>query len=158
MKTIQLTQGKVALVDDEDFDRINQSKWQAVKDRKGWYARRSIQTPSGRTSINMHREVLHFSSGDPEVDHRDHNGLDNRKENLRPATDAQQCMNRNGWSKIGFKGVHRLPNKSKPWQSRIHFNGKLINLGVFATPIEAARAYNAKALELFGQFARLNPV
>lgn len=161
MKTITLTQGKFAIVDDEDFERINRWKWQAVKDHKGWYARRSIQTDHGRSSINMHREILKLSKEDPQVDHRDNNGLDNRKKNLRMATDSQSCMNRGGWSKVGFKGVHRIDtskNRVRPWQARIQVDGKPLHVGVYSTAKEAAKAYNAKALELFGEFARLNPV
>lgn len=162
MKTIQLTQGKVALVDDEDFDRLNQFKWFAHEEPKGsgrFYAIRNQKTETGRKGVKMHREVLGLRQGDMDVDHWDRDTLNNRKQNLRKATDAQTVMNRIGWSKLGFKGVHVNPRcKLKPFAARIRIRGVDKHLGYFATAVDAAKAYNQKAIELFGEFARLNPV
>lgn len=155
MKEIQLTQGKVALVDDEDFDRVNMFNWHACLNRHVWYARRS-EWPSLK-AVRMHSFVLalHGSSGSVQIDHRDGNGLNNQKSNLRVATRAQNQINRglpcNNTS--GFKGVYR---KGRSWVARLHYNGSKISLGSYADPAEAARAYDRKARELFGEFAWLN--
>jgi hypothetical protein len=154
MREIQLTKGMVALVDDEDFAHLSQFKWQAHrKGGKTYYAKTDI----GRRSVGMHQMVM--DAGDLEVDHRDGNGLDNRRSNLRLATHSQnQCnrgLQRNSTS--GFTGVSWRKDIGS-WQAYVNFEGKRKNLGCFTDPIDAARAYNDAALDLHGEFAVLNEV
>lgn len=163
MKTIPLTQGMVAVVDDSDFDWLSTFSWHAKFADGKWYARKGERTvsPNGTHTVMayMHRVILGLSKGDPDVDHADGDGLNNQRHNLRTATDAQACMNRSGWSECGFKGVNWSERpRDRHWRAHIRFEKKLIHLGYFSTPQEAALAYNAKALELFGEFARLNPI
>ncbi len=160
MKNIPLTQGKSAIVDDADFDRLNQFKWFAQRSPRGlWYARRNINLGKSRGIVHVHREVLNLKPEDPEIDHRNQDGLDNQKHNLRLASHGQNMMNRRPSGRSGYKGVswQRYP-KQTPWVARIRCNGTEFYLGFFGTPEEGARAYNKKAIELFGEFARLNPV
>ena len=115
-RRIPLTQGKYAIVDPDDFERLNKHKWCAVKSCNTFYAGRTIYVGKKNISIRMHRQILH----PPEnlfVDHINHNGLDNRKANLRPATRSQNSRNRiiirrkNSTSK--YKGVRWDKNKKK---------------------------------------------
>ena len=105
----------------------------------------------------MHRLILGCGPGE-EVDHRNGNGLDNRRGNLRPATHALNQANvRRVRAKSGFKGVSRWVRPSpRPWRAHITVKGRMKFLGAFATPEEAARAYDAAARELFGEFACTN--
>ncbi len=161
MKEIQLTQGKLALVDDEDFERINQHKWQAVKWKGTFYASRSIRKPDGaRYMLFMHRAVM----GTPENMQTDHiecegpdYGLDNRKSNLRICTRAQNGQNRISYknSASKYKGVNKR-SKGTKWQASIRVDKKLISLGVYHHERDAAQAYNEAALKHFGPFARIN--
>jgi hypothetical protein len=148
VKEIQLTQGKVTIVDDEDFEYLNAHKWYAGRGGHTFYAGRGIRMPDGRwTSEQMHRVVLERKLGRPlvkgqEVDHESGDGLDNRRENLRLATKSQNGRNRhrraqNTSSK--FLGVSWY-KRGKKWKSRITVNGTLLHLGYFATEIEAAWA------------------
>lgn len=158
MKEIKLTQGKVALVDDEDFERVNQFKWYARKDSKSttiFYAVRGAY----KKCILLHRFIMDLNDSKKKVDHINHNGLDNRKNNLRACSSFENARNRNisMHSKTGFKGVSFLTVKGK-YLASIKINNKSIHIGLFNSPIEAAKAYNAKALELHKEFAYLNKV
>lgn len=150
MKTIRLTQGKVALVDDEDFAFVSRFRWRARRDKKTWYA----ETGSGSKSIFMHAILLGLDA-DEEGDHRDGDGLNNRRNNIRKATRSQNCMNRNGWSKHGFKGVYLVATNGR-YGARIQVQKKMIQIGCFDTAEAAARAYDSAALKYHGEFARLN--
>ncbi len=166
MKEIPLTKGYVALVDDEDYERVNQYKWYVQRDGYNYYAVRNITIRSRKetretglprqTLIYMHRFILD-APNDKDVDHRDHNGLDNRKKsNLRFCTKNQNMGNllsESGVSK--YKGV-TWHNENKKWVARIGYEGKRIHLGCFSDEIEAAKTYDARARELFGEFAYLN--
>jgi hypothetical protein len=156
-KSIPLTQGKFALVDDEDFDWLNQYKWTAVLNRHVWYAVRFIKTGnSKRKCILMHRLVLDAPDGTP-VDHINGNGLCNCRRNLRTCTPRENSYNRNknNDNVTGYKGVHWI-KRVKRFGSTIGCNGKKIWIGYFKTAKDAARAYDKKAKELFGDFALLN--
>jgi len=149
---IPLTQGLVALVDDADYAAVVAAgKWHANPDKHTFYARRTFRRDGGRQMVPMHR----FITGWPYVDHRNGDGLDNRRQNLRPADNSENSMNRGlaANNTSGFKGVSRHERR---WQSRIRLDGLLIHLGTFGTPEDAARAYDEAALALFGQFARPN--
>jgi len=152
MRLIALTQGQHAIVDDNDYDRINRFKWKLVKDGKRSYAYREM----GVTVIGMHQEVLGALLGRL-IDHQDGNGLNNTRSNLRYATQSQNQANRtrgkSSKSSSRFKGVSLLPAR---WIARIKVNGKAIHLGTFTTEDAAARAYDAAAKLHFREFATLN--
>lgn len=168
MKEIKLTRGQVALVDDEDFEYLNQWKWQAMKWHKldNYYATRTVfekriidgEIWTKRKSIKMHRFIMK-AKDDLLVDHKDGNGLNNQKSNLREATPSQNLQNRRPYSttlrKTKFKGIIQR-GLSGQWQSHIKLNGKNISLGTYATEIEAAFVYNEAAKKHFGVFAWLN--
>ena len=155
MKTIPLTQGKVAIVDDEDLERLNEFKWHVIRSGKTGYAVRT----RNRRRVWMHREILRTVG---EVDHVNGIGTDNRKENLRSCTRSQNCANRRKLQGCvsKFKGVHW---HGYGWIARLQkrdLSGRQDkrSLGVFQTQEEAALAYNKAAQETYGDFALLNEV
>mgnify|MGYP001616685408 CR=1 FL=1 len=156
-KLIPLTQGKFAIVDDEDFEYLNQHKWHACKRPTTWYAIRNIHKPDGKqTMIRMHREILKPPSG-LETDHKDGNGLNNRRYNLRVATCSQNQQNRR---KIRgrtsrFKGVY-LRRYNAKWGVAITVKRKTLHLGTFVSETQAAQAYDQAARTHFGEFAHVN--
>jgi len=159
MKKIPLTQNQYAIVDDENYDFLNRWKWHAVRDGNTFYAVRKSKTINGkRKTIRMHRVIMN-PPNNMDIDHINHNGLDNQKVNLRVVTNQQNQMNRRLYRNTSsfFKGVSR--NKlNKLWQASIEYNGKSINLGYFEEEIDACIIYNQKAIELFGEYAHLNPI
>jgi hypothetical protein len=157
MKEITLTQGKVALVDDSDYDWVNQWKWTALTSLHTFYAYRWSSGPhTTRTYISMHRLIM-GQSDYPHVDHVDGNGLNNQRNNLRWATHKQNAANRRKSKKntSGFKGVSWRKDSTK-WEAGISLKGNYIYLGHHAAAIDAARAYDKAARDLFGEFANLN--
>ena len=160
MKEIPITQGKVALVDDEDFVFLNSFKWTATRGKRKngqdcFYAYRSEKKGGKWRPILMHRIILDAKKGQL-VDHRNHDCLDNRRSNLRLATQSQVHANRKiSFGSSKYKGVSWFDRTGK-WVVYIRIQGKQKNVGYFETEEEAARAYDAKARELFGEFARLN--
>lgn len=155
MKELPLTQGYVALVDDEDYERLRVYKWHAVvipsKNKTAVYAARGIWTEKRR--IYMHREILACKE---KVDHRDTNGLNNQRYNLRPATKSQNNMNqRKSRGSSRFKGV-AWDKIHGAWQAGVKKDGIRHHIGTFRDEADAAQAYNFKAEELFGPYARLN--
>jgi hypothetical protein len=158
-KEIQLTQGQVALVDDEWFDELNQYMWCATYNEytKSFYAVRSSSILLGkRKTIRMHRFIMNAPKG-MEVDHRDRNTLNNQVSNLRICTRMQNSHNREKDidNSSGYKGVRLHRDK---WQARIGINNTEICLGNFSTKEEAALAYNDAAIKYFGEFANLNKI
>jgi hypothetical protein len=152
MKTIPLTRGKVALVDDEDYEELAQFKWYALKAPTTWYAGRYVG--GGRTAskkVKMHQVIL----GQSGVDHRDSNGLNNQRFNLRPATQAQQLRNqrirRDNTS--GYKGVYWYRPDGK-WRARVYVDGRCHHVGTFDTAEAAAAARAAVLPQYHGEFAR----
>lgn len=151
---------KVVLVDDEDYEELVKHTWRL--DRQG-YPHRSTSRYCRDTkkkisrSIGLHRQIMGFP--DSGIDHRDRNPLNNTRENLRIATGSQNNANKIKQSNNPhqYKGVHRHPRSPK-WQASIRYNKKSIYLGMHECPKEAAKAYNKKAVELFGEFACLNEV
>lgn len=158
MKQIPLTQGKFALVDDDDFERVSQFKWNACHKRHTWYAHRSKKAKPYRYTYSMHRFIMDEPEG-LEVDHIDGNGLNNQKSNLRIATRSQNACNRGkaAHNKSGFKGIF-WSNKDKCWVAHITVHRQGIYLGGFKDKIKAAQAYDRAAIEYFGGFAQINGV
>ena len=152
MKRIPLTQGKFATVDDEDYQRVAPYKWRVLKTRKHWYAITS--SISGSTTY-LHRFITDAPKG-MEVDHINRDGLDNRKVNLRVCTRRENGCNSDfeKGTSGGYRGVYRLP--SGRFQAKIKNHKQQIYIGTFITAEEAARARDAVARELHGEFAFLN--
>lgn len=152
MKEIALTQNKVTLVDDADFEWLNQYKWHAVYNStsRRYYAK----TKSQGMVVFMHRLILNTEFGE-ESDHKDRDGLNNQRYNLRRCTVTQNHANRGlmGNNKVGFKGVQKA---GKHWRARIYINVVEVRLGCFTTPVLAALAYDAAALRYYGEFACTN--
>lgn len=158
MKEIKLTQNKVALVDDEDFDELNKFKWQCQKGGNNFYACRSLKKIDGkRPKVWMHRIILNLTDIKTHCDHKDGNGLNNQKANLRECSHKLNHRNRknqkNSFSK--YKGVS-MDKEKKKFRVLIMVNGKSNHVGYFTDEIAAAKAYDEKAKELFGKFAFLN--
>ncbi len=158
MKQIKLTQGTFALVDDEDFERANQHKWYVRKDPRTWYAMRNKARQGRgvrRFTISMHRFLMDFPESS--IDHKDGNGLNNQRLNIRLATRTQNQGNRklNINNTSGYKGVCWLSQAQK-WEVYIRYCNKQISLGLFKNKIDAAKVYDKKARELHGEFARVN--
>jgi hypothetical protein len=152
-RRIPLTKGKFALVDAEDYYQLSQFQWFANgPTQTKFYAIRRY----GQKALKMHRVIMNAPE-DLFVDHIDHNGLNNCKTNLRLCTRAQN--NRNIPPAKGksskYKGVG-WDKGTKKWRTKIRFNTKLHHIGYFENEIEAAKAYDEKAVELFGEFACLN--
>lgn len=162
MKEIKLSQGKVALVDDEDFEYLNQWKWAAYKSKNSFYAGRAEMKNGKCKTILMHRVILKITEKKIFIDHRDRNGLNNQRYNLREATHKQNQSNAAPLiGKISkYKGVtyNRDKGRKKRWVANIFPNGKTVHIGHFLTEEEAALAYNKKAIEIQGEFAYLNHV
>lgn len=157
MKLICLTQNKFTQVDDEDYDFLNQFKWCAIKHRSGkYYAVRGGWIDGKMKLIYMHRVIMNT----PEwmlVDHIYHNGLDNRKSELRNCTHTQNQMNRRKQKNCSSKYFGVCWYKiNKEWGARIKINGKQKHIGFFKTEVEAAKAYNIFAKKYLGEFANLN--
>ena len=153
MKHINLTQGKIALVDDEEYEELSQHKWYAKRGTKTFYAARDTGSRHNRKRLRMHRVIMGAEDGQY-IDHINRNGLDNRKANLRFATVSQNQHNRphpkNSTS--GYKGIswHKI---HKRWQAHITVKGQYYWLGSFTSKIEAVEAYDKKARELVGNYA-----
>jgi hypothetical protein len=154
MKEIPLTHGKVAIVDDEDYELLNQWKWHYGGG--GGYAVRHNYKSSKQTRLFMHRVIMNTPEG-MQTDHINGDRLDNRRENLRICTNAENMRNskkhKNNTS--GFKGVSRCKDCNR-WRAYINCDNDRHNLGLFLNPVDAAYAYDTKAIELFGEFANIN--
>lgn len=158
MKLVPLTKGKFAMVDDEDFDRVNQFKWQHAKARPNTveYAVRTVNVDGKRKTQMMHRFILGHTT--ESTDHIDGNGLNNQKENLRPATRTENGRNRRIQKHSSeYKGVSFFKaSKTPKWQARATNSGNDVHLGYFESPELAAIAYDQYAQIHYGQFAKTN--
>jgi len=159
MKEIKLTKGQTALVDDEDYEYLNQWKWYANKAGRNYYAERIICKPK-RINLKMHRLLMKTPKGF-QVDHIDHNGLNNQKNNLRNCSFAQNQMNKIMSKNSKYLGLsHFTCNyKGKEYfyiKATIMVNRKKIHLGCFKTDEEAAYAFDKAAVKYRGEFANLN--
>ena len=157
---IPLTQGKIALIDDDDYEEISKYKWFANKRGKTYYAIRNSTYENGkRYLIYMHSIIAGTPKG-METDHMNGNGLDNRKENLRFCSPMENTYNRPEMKRktpkfSKYKGVYWRKSRNK-WHVRIQANGKREYVGMYDDEIEAAKAYDAAAKKFHGEFAYLN--
>jgi hypothetical protein len=155
-RTVELSQGKIALVDAADFGLIAHMTWHSTKKARGlFYAIHTFCKNNKHGIIRLHRFLMAAPPGS-KVDHRDGDGLNNTRENLRVCTHSQNHRNRwRTWGSSRFKGVfHRRENDK--WRAKIKVGDKVISLGTFAQESDAARAYDKAATEHFGEFARTN--
>jgi phenylalanyl-tRNA synthetase alpha subunit len=171
MKGIELTQGKVALVDDEDFDYLNQWKWHAARQRTGrFYAKRGKSIDGHVKNIWLHRIIMKTPPG-LTVDHIDHDGLNCQKSNLRNCTISQNSKNRTPIGKTKYLGVSprskfqktklkdgtvKIYRNTPAYKAFIKSEKGRIYLGKYKDPIKAARAYDRAAKIIYGEFANLN--
>jgi AP2 domain/HNH endonuclease len=158
VKHIELTQGKIAVVDDADYDSLCQHSWyyyKYAKENTGYAARMQWQPDKQyQRKVLMHREIM----GDPpgqQIDHRDGDGLNNTRANLRIVSKHENNYNRrpNRQASSIYKGVYR---RGQRWKAQIRVNGRGIQLGTFSDERQAARAYDDAARQYQGQFAYLN--
>jgi len=166
MRTVALggkkADGRVALVDDADYELVSRYRWHVHEQSRGPgrrpagpYARAGVYNPADRrtTMILMHILITGISTG---IDHANANGLDNQRENLRPTGQGLNSANmRPATGKTSrFKGVRR--HREGKWEARIRIAGRSVYLGIFPVEDDAARAYDMAALAEWGEFARLN--
>lgn len=150
---IPLTQGLFAKVSPCDFDRVNQFKWAATVRKTVCYGTR--RSSDGKNH-SLHRFIVDARVGDV-VDHKNRDGVDNRRENLRIVSHRQNQQNKTAksTSKSMLKGVNWIV-RDKKWSARIFLDNKSVLLGTFANELDAARAYDVAAMESFGDFACIN--
>lgn len=155
MKKIPLTQGKFATVDDDQQEMLSKFKWHV---NRGRYAVTNIGGRKNKTRIFMHHMVLGRPLDGMVVDHINGDSTDNRKDNLRICTQAENVRNQKirKDSPFGYKGVMR--NGKNGFMARIRSNGKVIYIATFRTAVEAAKAYNEAAIKYHGNFAYLNVI
>lgn len=160
-RLIPLTRGYFAIVDEDKYAELIKYKWYVIKGNNTCYAMRYIRlkNPTESIYIYMHAQILGYP--DSEIDHKNHNGLDNRICNVRTCTRAQNQHNRKNVKHTSiFKGVseaqyYKKTGRGKRWMISLRPEGKLIHF-YFDDEIEAAKVYDEKALELYGEFAYTN--
>jgi hypothetical protein len=156
MKLIPLTQGQFAIIDNDDFERVNQFKWYANKAPNTFYANRQVQINRKRQTIHLHRFILNLDTKFL-VDHVDGNGLNNQKSNLRTCTNQENSRNKR-LSKKGtssFKGVH-YDKKYDKFEAQIKINYNSNFIGYNTDELICAKFYDAVARFYFKEFAKCN--
>jgi hypothetical protein len=151
MTQLDIAGGRVVLLSPEDIDRVAAHHWHGVPARNTVYAR--YQDSSKKVTL-MHRLILDAGPGQI-VDHINGDGLDNRRENLRLVTAAQNNHNRRPQGALPFKGVYKAKGRTR-YRASMTIGDRRLNLGSYSTAEEAARAYDAAAVSAFGEFAWLN--
>lgn len=158
-REVPLTNGMIALIDECDWERVSKYRWYAYQRDNTWYAYRGFWTNGKRRRVTLHRFILNLTDSKvPFIDHKNRNGLDCRRENLRPATHSQNLTNSRKplRNTSGYKGVIRNKQIRAPWEARIRKDRKHYYLGAYETALEAALAYDRAAKRLHGEFAALN--
>ena len=156
-REIALSQGKVAIVDDADYERVNQFKWCAAFNRGNWYGSRRARASNGKSvTLPLHRFILNAPTG-MIVDHIDGDGLNCCRNNMRLCNQKQNSTNKRKpkTNTSGYKGVSWSAPHRK-WRVKIKVDQKTIHIGMFTNLIEAARAYDSAARKHHGIFARTN--
>jgi len=152
---IPLTRGLCAIVDATDLPLVCQYSWTAKKNGNTFYAVRGAD----KKKIRMHNVILPVEKP-LVVDHKDRNGLNNRRSNLRSATPSQNKQNSRTWGRVQFQGVYMQASRKNPAKKRygakIFFAGTIYHLGGYDNPEDAARAYDREAVRFYGKDARLN--
>jgi hypothetical protein len=154
---VVLTKGQRALIDREDLPLVQGRFWYVKGDPdRTHYAMTTVRTKAGWEALSMHRLLLNVLPGF-QVDHRNGNGLDNRRFNIRIATVVDNARNTriHRDNKVGFKGVH-FDKRNGKFRAHIGLNGRSRYIGSYKTAENAAKAYDEAAIEYFGEFARLN--
>ncbi len=173
-RKIKLTRGKYAIVSPEDFEAVNRHKWQATNNHNNtFYAIRTVYINGVRKRLMMHREIMKLPPFDSfgkaqdrsaqgregfVVDHQDGNGLNNTRDNLSIVTAAENSYNRRKMAREGtskYKGVSR-DRRNNRYRAIITYKGQVLHLGSFDNEIDAAKAYDEAAKELYGKYAFLN--
>ena len=156
MREIILSSGDVCVVDDGDYEFVNQWRWKPIKSKANTYVGRSTRGKNGKKwgCILMHRLLTDAPAG-LQVDHIDGDQMNNCRSNLRLCTQSQNMANGPGWKTKDskYRGVSR---NGGHWIARAKKDGETYRFGTYRTQEEAARAYDTGALELHGEFARLN--
>lgn len=158
---IPLTQGQYAIVDSEDFDVLDTYNWYAQysKNSDTFYALRSTWSKGAniREVESMHRFIMGVKDTDLIVDHINHNGLDNRRSNIRACTHTENLRNQKPNKKFSsqYVGVN-FCKKSRKWLASINIDRKMVNLGYYLTEVEAAIVRDKFAKKHYGEFANLN--
>lgn len=155
MKKIKLTQGKYALIDDEEYEKVKNFSWYAAKMRNGRYYVQCSKNSSHK-ALKLHRVIMNCNNSKIKIDHINRNPLDNRKNNLRFCTNSQngQNVNKSKRNTSGFKGVYFRSDRNK-WRSYITVDKKIIYLGLFNSKKEASIAYNNATLKYHKEFSYL---
>lgn len=157
MREIPLTQGMVAIVDDEDYAKLIEHKWCAQRAKtQGIVYYYAVRTARDEHECRYTEFMHHVIMGRIRVDHKNRDGLDNRRENLRVANQAQNNANRRKYHGIRSSKYKGVTKENARWRARIKSPEKRIHLGFFDTEEEAAKAYDRAAKKLFGEFALLN--
>ncbi len=155
MKLIPLTQGKFAQVDDDDFDWLNQWKWKATKIGNTSYATRTttrnLRTTGKHATALMHRVILGLTDPKSQADHRDRNGLNNQRSNLRAVTKSQNGTNKKCVGRSGYLGVFPVSGYTDKWFARTRINNKPRYLGTFNSKKLAAQAYKNALIKIYGE-------
>ena len=151
MKEIILTNGMIAFVSECDYERVIQKKWYAFKTKHTCYVK---CTQNGKA---LHRFIFNLTNPKIEIDHRDHNGLNNTRDNLRIATRSDNVKNRRKHrGKSKYWGVTQ--HKFGGWQAQITIDKQQKYLGLFKNEIDAAKAYNIAAIATNNPFFQLNDI